>query len=350
MTSADTQGPVKVGIAGLGRSGWGIHARAIAELPDQFAIVAVCDPIPARRDEAQERFGCRVFSEYAALVAQDDIELMVVATPSHLHAGDSIHAMHAGKHVLVEKPMAPDLAQVDAMIAAADETGRILTVNQNYRYSTEFQKIKQIVESGVLGRILQIRIAAHSFARRWDWQTLKRFGGGLLNNHGAHVIDWATLLFDDPDPWLFCHMQATPLYAGDADSHVKIIMRPHGGPLVDIELTVACAYPQDKWLIMGTQGSLAADQSAIRWKYFEPDQAPPLILDTEPTPDRTYNREELPWHEEKCDLDRNFVAEMLQLYRDLHATLAGSGPLVITPESVRRQVAILERCRELSPV
>ena len=89
----------------------------------------------------------------------------------------------------------------------------LLTVNQNYRYHADFLKVKEVVESGVLGRIVQMRITGNGFRRRWDWQTLKEYGGGDLNNKGAHSIDWAIHFFDDPDPEIFCQMETTPLFA-----------------------------------------------------------------------------------------------------------------------------------------
>ncbi len=349
MTNDDAK-PIKVGIAGLGRSGWGIHANALASLTEQFRIAAVCDLDPTRQQEAKERFGCRAYADYAALVADDEVELMVVATPSQLHVNDTVAALRAGKHVMVEKPMAPDLAGVDEMIAVAEETGQILTVNQNYRYHPDFLKIKEVVDSGVLGRIVQIRMTGNSFRRRWDWQTLKKYGGGDLNNKGAHPIDWAIHFFDDLEPDIFCHMETTPLFAGDAESHVKLIIKPKDGPLIDLELSNTCAYPQDAWLLMGTQGTLVSDRRTIRWKYFDPAEAPPLVLDTKPTPDRSYNREQLPWQEASYTPVFDFGRSMLPLYRDLYATIRQGAPLVITPASVRRQVEIMERCRELSPV
>lgn len=342
--------PIKVGITGLGRSGWGIHADALTGLPEQFTIAAVYDPDPSRRAEAQARFGCRAYENYADLLGDRECELLVVASPSHLHRDDTVVALQAGKHVMVEKPMGTTLNEVDEMIAAARATGKVLTVNQNYRYAADFQKVKSILESGMLGRIIQIRIAVHQFQRRWDWQTLKQYGGGLLNNHGTHMVDWALLLIDDPMPEVFCHQDTTPLYAGDAESHVKILLKPQHGPLVDIELTQACAYPQQNWLVMGTHGSLSSDRQTIRWKYFRPEEVPPLLLNTQPTPDRSYNRETLPWHEETCEIQRDGQAEVRQLYRDLYATLRQNAPLIITPESVRRQMAVLEQCRQLSPI
>lgn len=341
---------INVGITGLGRSGWGIHAEAFAGLPEHFTIAAVYDPDPARRAEAQARFGCRAYDNYAAQINDSELELIVVASPSHLHCNDTLAAFRAGKHVIVEKPMATSLTEVDEMIAAAHTAGKVLTVNQNYRYAADFQKVKSILESGILGRIIQIRIAVHQFQRRWDWQTLKQYGGGMLNNHGTHVVDWALLLVDDPLPEIFCHQEITPLYAGDAESHVKIILKPKQGPLIDVELTHVCAYPQQNWLVMGTQGSLISDRKTIRWKYFLPQDVQPLQLDTQPTPDRSYNREVLPWHEETCEIHRDGQDEVRQLYRDLYGTLRQNAPLMITPESVRRQMAVLEQCRQLSPI
>ena len=104
------QSSINVGIAGLGRTGWNNHANAFAHLPEQFRVVAVCDPDPERQAEAIERFDCLAYGSYEELVADKAVELMVVATPSNLHAAQTIAAMRAGQHVIVEKPMASDLA------------------------------------------------------------------------------------------------------------------------------------------------------------------------------------------------------------------------------------------------
>ena len=348
MSSKTT--PVKVGVAGLGRSGWDIHAKALTYLPGYFTVNAVCDPDSQRQQEAVIQFECRTYANFNELLADEDVELAIIATPSHHHSDHAMAAMRAGKHVLVEKPMAPTLAEADKMIQTAKETGRILTVNQNYRYGSNFLKIKEIIESGVLGQILQIKIAVHQFSRRWDWQTLKKYGGGILNNHGAHYVDCALQLINDPEPEVFCNMETTPLCTGDAESHVKLIMKPKTGPLVDIELTHACAYPQQQYLVMGTQGSLSSDRKTIRWSYFDPATAPPLILDTSPPPDRSYNSETLPLQEETFTPQIDLIGDVQNLYKDLYATIRDGAPLTITPESVRSQIAILEKCRALSPI
>lgn len=343
--------PLRIGISGLGRSGWSIHANVLAQIGEKFNVTAVCDPDPARQEEAIERFDCLAYSTIDEIIADNAVELLVVATPSQLHVSDASAAMRAGKHVIVEKPMAPTLAGVDEMIAVAEETGMLLTVNQNYRYHADFLKVKEVVDSGVLGRIVQMRITGNGFRRRWDWQTLKKYGGGDLNNKGAHSIDWAIHFFDDPNPEIFCQMETTPLFAGDAESHVKLVIKPNDGPVIDVEMTNCCAYPQDAWLVMGTQGTLvSADRRSVSWKYFDPEEAPPLVLDTEPTPDRSYNSETLPWKEETFTPEFNFFTGMFSLYEDIYTTIRTGEQTAISAASVRRQVEILERCREISPV
>src|SRR5690606_32126756 len=112
--------------------------------------------------------------------------LVVVALPSFLHMPASVDALGAGKHVVCEKPMATTLEEADRMIAAAHDTGRVLTIFQQRRYNPDFVKLRELIDSGLLGRIVQIRLTESRFSRRWDWQTLQKFGGGTLNNTGPH--------------------------------------------------------------------------------------------------------------------------------------------------------------------
>lgn len=142
----------------------------------------------------------------------------------------------------------------------------------------------------------------------------------------------------------------TPMYAGDANNHAKLLLQPKDGPLVDIELTSACAFPQPGVMIMGTQGTLISNRKEVSWKYYLPEEAPPLVLNREPSPTRTYDKEELPMHEESVNPDRHFQGELQTMYRDLYETIRNGAALVITPESVRDLMAILDACHEKGTV
>ena len=345
----DDKRVIKTGIAGLGRSGWDIHVDLLRSLPDKYRIAAVFDLDQNRGKEAVNEFKSRTYSSLEELVKDEEVELLVVALPSHLHASWSIEAMKMGKDVVCEKPMATNLTDADKMIQVAKETGKILAVFQNRRYSPDFLKVQEVINSGKLGRIVMIKMSWNGFSRRWDWQTLKRYGGGTLNNTAPHAIDQALQLFGEREPEIFCHLEKT-LTLGDAEDHVKVILKTADAPMIDLEVTSACAYPQDHWLVMGTQGGLAGSTIELRWKYFDPKRLPERPVDTKPTPDRSYNREEIPWQEETWSIENDKSPGQKGFYLDLYETLCKGAPLYITPESVRRQMEVIERCHKLSPV
>ena len=341
---------IGIGIAGLGRSGWSIHARVLEGLGDHYRVVAVSDPLAERRAEATERFGCTAHEKFAALLEDDRVEAVVVAAPSHLHAEYTIAALRAGKHVVCEKPMATDLAAATAMAAVAEETGKLLTVFQNYRYHGDVETVRAVIESGVLGRIVLVRIAHHSFTRRWDWQTLQRYGGGTMNNTGPHVIDLGLLLFGDGEPEVTC-VRDRVRTLGDADDHVLILLRGERNPTVQIEITAACAYPQEKWLVMGVEGGLTGSGSELRWRYVEPGSLPERTLSTEPTPDRSYNRDPAVWVEDAWSQDDAPAGRGdAGFYLDLYAAVRDGQPVPVPAEQVLRQMRVMEECRRQAPL
>ena len=342
---------VNVGIAGLGRSGWNIHAGIFKRLPEKYRVVAVADPMETRREEAIKEFGCKAYPEFDGLIEDEDVELVVVATPSYLHASHTIKALSSGKNVVCEKPMATNLAEADAMIEAARKTGKILTIFQDSLFYPDYLKVKEVIESGKLGRIVLIKIYSHHFGRRWDWQTLKKFGGGELRNNGVHLIIQALQLIGNKDPEVFCDLQRT-LTLGDAEDHVKIILKAAESPLVDIEFTRACAYPQENWLVMGTRGGLIGNRQLIKWKYFNPEDLPRRKVETKPTPDRSYNSEEIPWKEEEWRLSESDYWKRggIIFYEELYKTLRYGAPPPVTPEIARRVMWVIEKCFEVCEV
>lgn len=336
---------VKVGIIGLGRSGWNIHAKTLKAMGEHYRVAAVADADPKRLDEASKTFGCRTFADTNDLIAADGVDLLIVASPNIYHVDHAVAGMKAGKHVVCEKPMALSTAEADAVIEVSEQTGRVLAPFQNRRYEPHFLKVREIMDSGLLGDILQIRMCWHGFSRRWDWQTLAEFGGGLLNNNGAHLIDQAIVLFGDGEPELFVDLKQA-LSSGDTEDHVKVILRAEGAPTIDVELTSASAYPIDRWHIMGTAGGLIGTMNELHWKWVDWSKMPARPVDRMPTPDRAYNREDLDWQTDSWTLPKDFPGEYTMFYRDLYQTIRHGADLFITPASVRRQIDLLGRCKQ----
>lgn len=341
--------PIRVGVAGLGRSGWNIHVAGLRKWPELFTIAAVMDLDPARRAEAEREFGCKGYEAFEDLAADRDVEVVVVASPNRFHADHAIAAMRAGKHAVVEKPFALSAADADRMIEASRQAKRVLAPFQNRRYESHFRKVKEIVDSGVLGDIVLIRLAVHGFGRRWDWQTLREFGGGQLNNWGPHILDHALQLLGPDDPsQLFVDLRNT-LSSGDAEDHVKIVMKA-GGPTVDIEITSAAAMGQERWLVMGTAGGLRGGTNKLEWKRVDWEEMPERPVEKASTADRGYNREQLDWQGGSWEGGDGEDQLREWFYRDLFDTIRKGEPLFISAESVRRQIALIERCHAQCPV
>lgn len=342
--TASGQGPVRVGIAGQGRSGWGIHARTMHGLPEQFRVVAVADPLEHRQEEARTTLGCRAYGDYDALLHDDEIEVLVVSVPNRLHAEYAQAALGAGKHVVCEKPFALTAADADKTIAAARQAGRLVVPFQNRRYEPSFRKVREIAQSGVLGELLLVRLVQHSFGRRWDWQTLLEFGGGQLANNGPHALDQAVHFLGDGEVQVFADLR-NGLSSGDAEDHVKVTFKAETGPTVDVEVSTVAALAQDRWTIFGTAGALRGTPTELHWRWVDWSTMPERVVDRAPTPDRSYNRETLQWQEDRWQTPADATPENQAFYEDLYKTIRLGAPPAITPESARRYVAILERGR-----
>ncbi|WP_308639650.1 Gfo/Idh/MocA family protein [Paenibacillus silvisoli] len=358
MSQSQSQSILKVGIIGQGRSGRDIHGRALTQFPEHFQIAAVADSIPERQRLAEQEFGCRAYATWQEMVASETLDLVVNASPSHLHVPISLELLNRGFNVLCEKPLARTSAEVDQLIEASERNGKLLAVFQQSRFLPAYVRIREIIESGVLGRIVQLDFTSNRFARRWDWQTLQRNNGGSLLNLGSHVLDQALQLFgNDVMPGVTCLMDRANTY-GDAEDYVKIILQGEGRPTVDIEVSSCSLFPGDMFVIQGTNGGLRGNNERLEWKYFKPEEAPVQQLTTEPLVDQNglpaYCRETLNWYSDSWELslpngkeDYPYMAE--QLYGRLHKSIVEGTPLEITPHQVRQQLAVIEECRRQNP-
>jgi len=338
---------LKVGIAGQGRSGFDIHARWLREATDQYKIVAVADLLPERRGQAKTEFGCRVYEDYKELIGDKDLDLFLNCLPSPLHPKGTIEALRAGHNVVCEKPLATKVADVDKMVAAARKARKLLAPFQNSRFYPFFRKTRELIASGKLGTILHVRLAWSGFSRRWDWQTRQDLWGGSLNNTGPHPMDHAVMLFGPKTPKVFAVMRSGENAAGDADDFTLVTLYGKGSPTVEVVLSSYMAYPQgDRLFVGGTRGCLAGGAKELKWKYFDPAKAPAFKLMKGWSDNRQYCWEPLPWVEEQwsCDVKDEFAYNSEAFYDNIHDVMTGNGKLVVTPQQVRRQIAVIEEC------
>jgi predicted dehydrogenase len=337
---------IRYGVLGLGRSGWGIHVAALRPREDA-QIVAVVDPLEERRKEAADEFGCKTYTSVDDLLKQDDIDVVVVATPSVTHKDDTIKSLRAGKHVACEKPMAVNLAEADEMIRVAEETGKQLFVHHNYRFRPEFQHIKQTIDSGLIGDVFHMRMYNAAMVQRYDWQTLAKNGGGVLNNTCSHYIDMLLqLLAPAKITEVFSDMKQI-ISAGDVEDHVKVLMRGDNGCTIDVEVSTAQQTdpPQARWIISGTCGTITSvngTESTVH--YFDPKQVERKQAIDGPVMSRTYENQPLPMQTKV--VKQEDAKSVGDFYDSLTATLQRGEPMYVTPQSVRETMRVLGLVRK----
>lgn len=269
------------------------HSIATAVVPILFGapieierkvVVDIEDDL-ARQAAAQYGFA-ESASDWREVVARPDIDIVDICTPNDTHAEIAIAAAKAGKHVMCEKPMAMTVADAEAMLAAAQETGVVTMVSYNYRHTPALQMAKRLIDEGRIGKLLTFR---GYYLQDWgadpkaplSWRFNKaKAGSGALGDIGTHVIDAARLLVgevDEVSAIVKTFVPERPLPAGrffgqrgeasselgkvDVDDHALTMMKFENGVFGTIEVT-RNAYGHHNQLgfeISGTRGTIAFD-------------------------------------------------------------------------------------------
>ena len=200
--------------------GWiqDFHARGVRACGHE--VVAVANHrAESARGFAERHDIPRVTSDWEALARDPEVDAAVVATPNALHAPQAIALLEAGKHVLVEKPMAISVAECDAMIQAAAQGGASLMVAHCWRFHPDVQAMRARIVTGELGEVVKTRgYGIHAGWGPSGWFTQKALaGGGALPDMGVHAIDTVRYLLGDPAPGRVCAVVGTRYGTYDVD-------------------------------------------------------------------------------------------------------------------------------------
>lgn len=330
--------PVTVGIVGLGRAGWSLHMEPILEIPG-FQIVAVADPLQERCREAAERTGCATFSRIEDLLDGSDAELVVVASPSLSHYADASLVLAARRHCICEKPMALETDEAFSLVTAARERGLGLFVHHTYLHRPQFHHMRSVLESGALGELFSARVCWAGFNRRWDWQTLRKNGGGQMNNIGSHVLSILLPLLGSPVSEVFADLRNVK-DAGDAEDHVEAFLRTENGVTASIVVSTAMALSGPRWALYGTRGAFLSDEKTSTIKSFESGALAGVSVIDAAAPGREYMSENIPWRETSVDVP---PAPVAGFHRNVLDCLTSGAEPVVTPESAAEVVRVTNK-------
>lgn len=247
---------IKTGLAAFGMSGQIFHAPFISTNP-AFELTAI---VERSKELSKERYPeARIVRSLDELLAIADLELVVVNTPDSTHYEYARKALEAGKHVIVEKPFTTTVEQGQELVELARKKGLALSVYQNRRWDSDFLTVQEILQKGLLGRLVEFESTFpryRNFIKEGTWKETGEMGGGLTYNLGAHVIDQAVQLFGVPEA-IFADID-TVRTGGLVDDYFVIhLLRPSKAPQVKITLksSYLMCEPEPRFTLHGIEGS-----------------------------------------------------------------------------------------------
>lgn len=221
---ASSPAPLGAAIIGAGFMGQ-TYARTLSTLVEGVALRAIA--VGSRAPQLAEEYGIALEPSVEALLARDDIDLVCIATPHAFHGAQGLAAARAGKHLLIDKPMACSTAECDAILAACAERGLRCDITYTQRQRVVNTEMKRIIDSGELGRVLRIhntQVVPDGMKTTPPWQ-LEPENVGILMGHGIHNLDQMRWLTGQEVKAVFAKLCSfDPTYAVDSTADVILTM------------------------------------------------------------------------------------------------------------------------------
>lgn len=265
---------IRLGIIGCGTVAYERHLPALLRLRGA-CVVAVADPEAARMDAIAGRLGVgHRFADYLALLDLPDVDAVAVLTPTGSHMEIGLAALDAGKHVLIEKPLALSAAECEQLVKRAEASSLKTVVCFNLRWHRLVQRARTFLATGALGRVKAIR-SAYTHDRCGvdapDWHRTLELGGGVSFNEGVHHFDLWRLLLNSEVERIYSISNASEFYEDETN---VVAARMTGGELASAFLTFKTA-PNSELEIYGESGRLLLSLYRFDGLQFFPGSAYP---------------------------------------------------------------------------
>jgi predicted dehydrogenase len=257
---------LRIAVVGLGKMGLS-HFSLVNAHP--LSRTVICDATGYMVDVLGRYVPNAIYKDFDAMLAEEPLDAVVIATPSKLHVGMVRKALDKGLHVFSEKPFTLDPADSAALAQAADAAGLVNQVGYHYRYVGAFQEMRRIIDSGALGRITHAHAEAYGPVvlrpKRTTWRTSKTEGGGCLYDYAAHPINLLNWCFGRPET--VTGIVLNSIFSADTDDEVYATFGFAGG--MSAQLSVNWSDDSHRKMstsvtVLGTNGRLYADRQECR--------------------------------------------------------------------------------------
>ena len=227
-------------------------------------VLAACSPRKEHVEEFARKWSIpAAVTDYRAQLDRKDIDVVVVGIPNDLHREVVVAAAEAGKHVILEKPIAHTLADADAMIGACRNANVKLMYAETLCFSPKYARAKELVDEGAIGKLYMVKQGEKHSGPHADWfYDVKRSGGGAIMDMGCHGIEWARWMYGKPKPKsVVAHCQRV-LHTGrtQAEDNSVVILEFEGGGIAVVEDSWAKqGGMDDRTELYGTEGVILCD-------------------------------------------------------------------------------------------
>jgi UDP-N-acetyl-2-amino-2-deoxyglucuronate dehydrogenase len=287
--------PIRVALVGCGRISQ-THFDAIREV-DGVDLVAVCDVIEQRAQEAGDQNGVPWFTSYAKMLGDVPCDAVAICTPSGLHPQHGILAAREGKHVICEKPMAITLSAADELVHACDDNGVHLFVVKQNRLNPSVQLVKRAIDKGRFGRIYLANTTVRwtrpqEYYDQAPWRGTWEFDGGAFMNQASHYVDLIQWLVGPVESVIA--KTATLARRIETEDTGVAVLRFRSGALGVIEVTML-TYPKNlegSLTLLGEKGTVRIGGTAVNriehWTFADPDEDDALVSQAATNPSSVY--------------------------------------------------------------
>jgi predicted dehydrogenase len=298
--------------------GWH-HARYI-ESTEGLALHGVCEISPERLNKALgEHPGVKPYTSYDDVLADPEVNGVVIVTPHNTHASLAIRAMEAGKHTITDKAMCLSVAEAEAMIAARDRAGVLLSVFHNRRWDGDFLTVRRILAEYQLGRLYHLQSCVTDWGNPGGWRRDRTAMGGWLFDWGAHTLDQILLLAGSKpvSVYAFCHYRFSD--PSTVEDYINCTVTFEDGFTATTVVGYLNMIPMPRWYAIGEFGALQIDG-------FETPAHVRKLWEGRPV-------------EQEIPLE---TTDWAAFYRNIGAYMAGREELNVRPEQLVPQIAIAE--------
>lgn len=353
MSSEFHRPPIRIALMGLGRAVFFEHYPIFKAHRSLFNIVAACDLEKDRRDRIAEDFPqCRMYRQLPDMLAESDIDLVVIATNSKDHAAHAMASLERGFWTLVESPLALTMEVAQFVRGAALKAKNRLLVLQRGMFEPDFMLAKQMASDLRLGELYEIKIRREDFVRRDDWQTVKRLGGGASYYEMTDLIMQALELLPAPPIQMWSDLKRI-VSLGDAEDYVHVNLKTRTLVSADIEYNggVVAENRTYSFVLRGAKGNFFVKRGESKGELvvIDPEFSFPRRRSSVRTPEIKDMHEDVKVVRIPVELEKGTEYGVSAFWKHVYETVRTAMPFPVTLEESIEAVKFAQLMKKNSP-